>query len=189
MLVTQGHFDHAANCDVVKETGLPWEFYLPEEEILTTKNAVEDFMRDIDDISKYEDVFTTMFPKDGIARLFQLTGKKSRNLSKNILRLFVAETMGHENYMVDEATILKAGQRITKKYGSVTLRGWELGRFFISFDGAHSPGHICLYDPKYKLILSGDTTIYISVFIQIFVHDDNGGRLIIELTHVHDLYT
>nr|WP_314464021.1 hypothetical protein [uncultured Clostridium sp.] len=64
--------------------------------------------------------------------------------------------------MVDEATILRPGSRITRQYGSVALTGWELGRFFISFDGSHSRGHVCIYDPKYKIIFSGDTTIEIN---------------------------
>lgn len=160
MLVTQGHFDHAINCDVVKETGLPWKFYLPEEEIATTKSMINDIMNDYDELEKWEDVFATEFPGNP---LFEMTEKKSHHLTKNVLRTIVEETVGlDDNHMVDEATILRPSSRITKQYGSVTLTGWEMGRFFISFDGSHSRGHICLYDPKYKIIFSGDTTIEIN---------------------------
>lgn len=160
MLVTQGHFDHALNCDVVKETGLPWKFYLPEEEISTTRSMINDIMSDYDELEKWEDVIATEFPGNP---LFEMTEKKSRRLTKNVLRTIVEETVGHDdNHMVDEATILRPGSRITKQYGSVTLTGWEMGRFFISFDGSHSRGHVCLYDPKYKIIFSGDTTIEIN---------------------------
>lgn len=160
MLVTQGHFDHAINCDVVKETGLPWKFYLPEEEIATTRSMINDIMNDYDELEKWEDVFATEFPGNP---LFEMTEKKSHRLTKNMLRTIMEETVGHDdNHMVDEATILRPGLRIAKQYGSVTLTGWNIGRFFISFDGSHSRGHICLYDPKYKIIFSGDTTIEIN---------------------------
>ncbi|OCN01057.1 hypothetical protein A7X67_06680 [Clostridium sp. W14A] len=160
MLITQGHFDHAANCDVVKETGLPWKFYLPEEEIGTTRSMITDIMNDYEELEKWEDVFSTEFPENP---LFEMTEKKSHRLTKNVMRAIVEETVGHDdNHMVDEATILKPSSRITRQYGSVTLTGWELGRFFISFDGSHSRGHVCVYDPKYKIIFSGDTTIEIN---------------------------
>lgn len=160
MIVTQGHFDHANNCDVVKETGLPWKFYLPEEEVATTKSMITDVMNDYDELEKWEDIYAAEFSKNP---LFEMTEKRSHRLTKNVLRQIIEETVGHDdNHMVDEATILRSSSRITQKYGSVTLTGWKLGRFFISFDGSHSRGHICIYDPKYKIIFSGDTTIEIN---------------------------
>lgn len=160
MLVTQGHFDHAMNCDVVKETGLPWKFYLPEEEIATTRSMISDLMNDYDELEKWEDVYALEFSGNP---LFEMTEKKSHRLTKNVLKQIAEETVGHDdNHMVDEAIILRSSSRITQKYGSVTLTGWKLGRFFISFDGSHSRGHICIYDPKYKIIFSGDTTIEIN---------------------------
>ncbi|MGC6174344.1 MBL fold metallo-hydrolase [Lacrimispora sp. 38-1] len=160
MLVTQGHFDHAANSDVVKETGLPWKFYLPEEEIGTTRSMITDIMNDFAELEKWEDVLATEFPGNP---LFEMTEKRSHRLTRNVMQQIVEETVGHDdNHMVDEATILRPGSRNNRQYGSVTLSGWELGRFFISFDGSHSRGHICIYDPKYKIIFSGDTTIEIN---------------------------
>lgn len=161
LLITQGHFDHDTNNDVVRETGLEWKFYLPEEEV-PTMNAVDDFMNDINELSKYEDVYQTMFPETGFSSIFRTIGKISPSLAKEMLRLLATATMGTGNHLADEASILQTDQRITKEFGSVSLQGWELGRFFVIFDGAHSPGHICIYDPINKLILSGDTTVEVN---------------------------
>ncbi|OPJ54618.1 MBL fold metallo-hydrolase [Clostridium oryzae] len=161
LLITQGHFDHDTNNDVVLNTSLPWEFYLPEEEVPTMK-SVDDFMKDIELLSKYENVFQTMFPKSGLSAIFRGIAKISPNTAKTLLKLLIKVSMGTSNHLADKAIILKAAQRIKKDFGSVSLYGWELGRFFIVFDGAHSPGHICIYDPINKLVLSGDTTVEVN---------------------------
>ncbi len=161
LLITQGHFDHDINDDVVLGTGLDWEFYLPEEEI-PTMNSVNDFLNDIDELSKYEDVFQTMFPETGFSSIFRYVARLSPDLAKVMLTLLVTVTTGIGNHMGDDAIILKADKRIVKNFGSVSLQGWPLGRFFIVFDGAHSPGHIDIYDPINKLILCGDSTVEIN---------------------------
>lgn len=161
LLITQGHFDHDLNNDVVCETGLEWKFYLPEDEI-PTMDTVDDFMNDIDHLAQYEDVFQTMFPENGICLIFRETAKKSPFLAEVMLKLLVTASIGKGNNMADKATILKAGERTTMKFGSVSLQGWQLGRFFLIHDGTHSPGHICIYDPVNKLLLSGDTTVEIN---------------------------
>lgn len=161
LLITQGHFDHDLNNDVVCETDLDWKFYLPEDEI-PTMDTVDDFMNDIENLGQYEDVFQTMFPETGICLIFRETAKKSPFLAEVMLKLLVTASMGKGNNMADRATILKTGERITKEFGSVSLQGWQLGRFFLIHDGTHSPGHICIYDPINKLLLSGDTTVEIN---------------------------
>lgn len=161
LLVTQGHFDHCLNNDVVCEAGIDWKFYLPEDE-LPAMDAVDDFMMDIGHLGRYEDVFQTMFPGTGICSIFREIAKKSPSLAELMLRLLMTASIGKGNNMADKATILKNAERTTKEFGSVVLQGWQLGRFFLIHDGTHSPGHICIYDPKNKLILSGDTTVEIN---------------------------
>lgn len=134
LLVTQGHFDHDTNNDVVLDTSLPWEFYLPEEEVPTMK-SVDDFIKDIELLSKYENIFQTMFPKRGPGAIFRRIEKISPSVAKALLKLLIKVSMGTSNHLADKAIILKADQRIKKDFGSVSLDGWELGRFFIIFDG------------------------------------------------------
>lgn len=162
LLVTQGHFDHDSNDDVVRSTGLDWQFYLPEAEV-PTMDAVADFMRDIDRIARYEDVFRTMFARAGaLGRAFGGISRLSPAAAKAALRLAVTPTMGTGHHLANEATLLAAGQKVARTFGSVTLHGWELGRFFLIHDGSHSPGHVCVYDPLNRLMLTGDVTVEIN---------------------------
>ena len=64
--------------------------------------------------------------------------------------------------LAERAVILKKDTRITRKIGDVEFQGWEVGRFFAILDSTHSPGHLSFYDPKYKLLLTGDTTLEIN---------------------------
>jgi hypothetical protein len=63
--------------------------------------------------------------------------------------------------MVDQAKIIPLSSRVTRRFGDVELQGWEVKRFFIIHDGAHTPGHVSFYDPKYKVLATGDLNMEI----------------------------
>ncbi len=64
--------------------------------------------------------------------------------------------------LYEQAEILKLDERQTIYFGTVKTKGWQIGRFFVIHDASHSPGHICVYDPKNKLMIAGDVTIEIN---------------------------
>jgi glyoxylase-like metal-dependent hydrolase (beta-lactamase superfamily II) len=161
LLLTQGHFDHASNNVILQECGLPWEFLLPEPEVKTI-NFVNDFNQDIARLAEFEDVFTTMFPMKGITMAIRAANAVSSTLAENILHLSVRKIMGGIQTLADKATILSLDKRVTKRYGNTELIGWEVGRFFVIHDAAHTAGHISIYDPENKMLLTGDVTIEIN---------------------------
>jgi glyoxylase-like metal-dependent hydrolase (beta-lactamase superfamily II) len=161
LMVTQGHFDHSGNNDLLMETGLDWEFLLPEPEIPVI-DVLNDVMKDIENLQEYEDIFRTMFPLKGKTAIIRIMGMFSPGLAKYILRKVFKKQFSKCHTIAERACPLKIEECITMKIGSVSLRGWNVGRFFIIHDGAHSPGHICLYDPENKLLLCGDVTVEVN---------------------------
>lgn len=161
LMVTQGHFDHSGNNDLLLETGLDWEFLLPVPE-LPVIDVLNDFMKDLQNIKKYEDIFRTMFPVKGKTALIRVIGMFSPGLALNILQRVIKKQFSGCHTMAERACLLKLEDRVALKLGSVTVKGWNVGRFFIIHDGAHSPGHICLYDLSNKLLLCGDVTIEVN---------------------------
>ncbi len=161
LMLTQGHFDHASNNVILEECGLPWQFLLPEPEVKTI-NFLDNFLEDIESIGEYEDVFTTMFPMKGQMMALRAANAVSTKLAKKLLSLSIGQIMGGIKTLADKATILYLKDRVTKRFGNTELIGWETGRFFIIHDAAHTPGHISVYDPENKMLLTGDVTIEIN---------------------------
>ncbi|MDQ1287501.1 MAG: Metallo-beta-lactamase superfamily protein [Actinomycetota bacterium] len=161
MLVTQGHFDHSGNCDLVLQAGLPWEFLLPEVEF-PTMNAAADFLNDLDALAEYEDVFRTMFVRTPAGPVLRGLASVSPSLARSALRSMANGVMGSGNDIACLATLLRSDQKITRTFGSVSLSGWQAGRLFLVHDGSHSPGHLCVFDEQNKLMIAGDTTIEIN---------------------------
>jgi hypothetical protein len=66
------------------------------------------------------------------------------------------------SYLIDRAEPLKLSAREKRSFGTVELQGWPMGRFFAIHDATQSPGHLSIYDPKNKLMISGDATLEIN---------------------------
>lgn len=161
LMLTQGHFDHAFNNDVVLETGLEWRFLLPAPEVERLDFA-EDALQDLVMLGEYEDVLTTMFSWSRETAPIRVIEKISRPLAQKALRFSFNRLMGGARTLVERAQILSLESRIKRRFGTVELQGWEVGRFFAVHDASHTPGHISLYDPENKLLLSGDVTVEIN---------------------------
>lgn len=162
LLLTQGHFDHAFNNDVILETGLPWRFFLPEPEVARTSDFAADFLHDLEELAGYEDIFSTMFPWRFPTGIVRATGKVSPSLAFRMLERASGHLMGGAKTLADQATVLRLADRVSRRFGPVELAGWDLGPFFLIHDASHTQGHICLLDPDRKLLLAGDVTIEIN---------------------------
>jgi glyoxylase-like metal-dependent hydrolase (beta-lactamase superfamily II) len=60
---------------------------------------------------------------------------------------------------VGPAEVLAWPARQELAFGQVKARGWPVGRFFVIPESVRSPGHISLYDPVNKLMITGDSTL------------------------------
>ncbi len=160
LAVTQGHFDHVGNNDVILETGVEDKrFILPEPE-LEVIDLLNDFTRDIDELARLYDVFSMM---DGtLMSPLRAASRVSPYLARSIIRAHFAMLFGGLGTMSDDVEVLTLDTREKRAFGSVEVVGWPVGRFFLIHDGSHSPGHVSVYDPESKFLMSGDVTVEIN---------------------------
>jgi glyoxylase-like metal-dependent hydrolase (beta-lactamase superfamily II) len=156
LLNSQGHFDHVGNNDIILESGYKSvKFLLPEVE-LGTIDLLNHFIGDFEDLEKFYNPYS-MLPF-----IIKSVSKISRKSARAMIKKMSEKLFDGIDTLVNKAEILTTESRIKKKIGNIEFNGWEIGRFFAIHDGAHSPGHISLYDPKNKLLMSGDATIEIN---------------------------
>lgn len=161
LMLTQGHFDHVANNDIILEAGYDdVAFLLPQAEVETI-NLYSHWSGELKEVGYYYDPFRAM-PMVFPTGITNLAGRVSKKLARtmvlgNIKMLFAGVTT-----LANQAQILTDDTKVTKTYGSTTLSGWEIGRFFAIHDATHSPGHLSFYDPENKLLISGDATLEIN---------------------------
>ncbi|MFW6113306.1 MAG: MBL fold metallo-hydrolase, partial [Actinomycetota bacterium] len=161
LMLTQGHFDHACNNDVIQEAGISdWRFTLPQPE-RGVLDFLSDWIRDWRNLEEYYDPYT-MFPARGSTAVINMAGRISKRLARALLRGNFAMLFRGVKTLAEQAEILPLENRVKRNFGGVELEGWEVGRFFAVHDASHTPGHISLYDPENKLMLSGDVTIEIN---------------------------
>ena len=160
LMLTQGHFDHASNNDVICESGLEWRFLLQEPEA-GVLDFFTDWMTDFRDLEQLYNIYS-LFDARGITAPVNLASRVSVGLARAVLQAnFKLMFMGIDS-LSSRATILPNAAKVKRSFGSVELEGWEVGRFFAIHDASHTAGHISLYDPENKLLLSGDVTVEIN---------------------------
>lgn len=154
LMNTHGHMDHVANNDVVLEAGFKKVRYLLPEPELGNMDAQGHFRHEFDELENYYDYFRELpvLP-------LKITSLVSRNLARRLFLKVLKINYQGINTLVDRAEILLPDDKIRKTYGDMEFSGWEVGRFFAIHDKTHSPGHISLYDPQNKLLLTGDATL------------------------------
>lgn len=161
LMLTQGHFDHVCNNDVILEAGYAEvEFLLPEVELYTIdlhRHWNEEFTQ----LSDYYNPYLALPPVFPTAPV-HYSARVSTKLAQRLLKTATAMLFRGINTMASNARLLHSNSAVEKKFGDITLRGWEVGRFFVVHDATHSPGHCSFYDPKHKLMLSGDATLEIN---------------------------
>ncbi len=161
LMLTQGHFDHVGNNDLILEAGYDdVRFLLPEVE-LTTIDLYNHWNNEAVELLEYYNPFR-MLPMEGPTIVPNLASRLSIDLARAIFRLNTKILFRGIKTLADRAEVLPPESRVRKQFGDVELRGWEVGRFFAVHDGTHSPGHISFYDPEQKVFLTGDATLEIN---------------------------
>lgn len=160
LLLSQGHFDHVANNDIIYETKYETiRFLLPEIELYTV-NLRKHWYNEFLELEEYYDPYSMLPWK--ITGVVKVASKFSKRLGRFLLKNIINFYFRGIQTMTEKAEILPMDSRVKKKYGDLEFWGWELGRFFAIHDGTHTPGHLSLYDPKYKLFIAGDATVEIN---------------------------
>ncbi len=162
LVLTQGHFDHVANNDVILESGYDdVRFVLPEVEY-DLLDLVGHWHGEFEELrADYYNPYA-MLPLKSRALLIRMANAISTKLASRVMRWFLTKMFTGINTLRDRAEILILDSREKRTFGDVEFLGWQIGRFFIVHDGTHSPGHCSLYDPKNKLFLTGDATLEIN---------------------------
>jgi glyoxylase-like metal-dependent hydrolase (beta-lactamase superfamily II) len=184
LVMSHGHWDHGKNNDVIYEAGYEKvRFLLPENEF-NTLNIPVHMTGSYAKAREYYDPCTTWhdnfhlllewfsaFPEFNDPK-YQSTWEKIRTLPKEYdsNKVFEAYVSLMKNvmcpdirpYCIDKAAPLHLKDRVKRKYGDTILLGWPLGRFFLIHDASQSPGHISIYDPLHKLMITGDATLEIN---------------------------
>jgi hypothetical protein len=161
LMPTHGHFDHAANNDLILEAGYDdVSFLLPEDEVSTI-----DFWGHI--TGEYAEAFRYYNPYRRLPLAFptalpNLASRISNALAKKLVESNLKHLFRGVQTLAGRARILTNASKIKRVFGDVEFRGWEVGRFFAVHDATHSPGHVSFYDPEHKVFLTGDATLEIN---------------------------
>ncbi|MBU2550128.1 MAG: MBL fold metallo-hydrolase [Proteobacteria bacterium] len=184
LVMSHGHWDHGKNNDVILEAGYESaRFILPEPEFHTL-NIPDHMLGDFEKVKHYYDPLSVMpdglklfaawaknFPEYNEPQ-YQATWKlveslpeeydqaRTREVWESVLKNVLCPDLGP--YIRDRAEPLLLRDKEKRTYGDVEVWGWPVGRFFIIHDGSQSPGHVCVYDPLHKLMITGDATLEIN---------------------------
>ena len=184
LVPSHGHWDHAKNNDIILEAGYETaRFLLPEPEF-HTMDIPDHMMGSFNQTREYYDPLVDTAPGMKMfvewAKQFpEFNDPKYQNAWEKVaampdeydpdVALGVMDAMFRyvlcgdlSSYIADRAECLTLDSRKTLKIGDVEFKGWTLGRFMIIHDASQSPGHVSIYDPKYKLMLTGDCTLEIN---------------------------
>lgn len=161
LMLTQGHFDHVANNDIILEAGYDEvRFLLPQAEVGTV-DLHHHWTGDFKAMLEYYDPYRQM-PMSFPTAVINLAGRVSTRLAQALLSSNCRMLFRGINTMADRAEILMPDSRVKKAFGDLEFMGWEVGRFFAVHDATHSPGHLSFYDPKDKVFITGDATLEIN---------------------------
>jgi glyoxylase-like metal-dependent hydrolase (beta-lactamase superfamily II) len=161
LMLTQGHFDHVCNNDVILEAGYDdVRFLLPEVE-LHTMDLYHHWMGDWKAMMEYYDPYRE-FPMAFPTAAVRIAGRMSTKVAQSMLSNSCRRLFRGINTLADRAEILAMDGRTEWSFGDVSFKGWEVGRFLAIHDATHSPGHLSFYDPKDKVLLTGDATLEIN---------------------------
>jgi glyoxylase-like metal-dependent hydrolase (beta-lactamase superfamily II) len=161
LMLTQGHFDHVCNNDIILEAGYSdVRFLVPEDEV-STLDIYNHWTGEYREVMEYYNPYREMdfaFP----TAIPNIASRISMALAQRMVDGQIAKLFRGVKTMAEDAEILPNASRITRRYGDVEFTGWEIGRFFAIHDATHSPGHLSFYDPEHKAFLTGDATLEIN---------------------------
>jgi glyoxylase-like metal-dependent hydrolase (beta-lactamase superfamily II) len=184
LTLSHGHWDHGKNNDVIYEAGFEAaRFLLPEPEMRTI-NVPAHMAWAMDEAMRYFDPFKMMaegfkllggwargFPayedpryRKAWETISSLPDEYDRSRTRDAYRLLLTKILMPDlsTYIADRAELLRLESREERRFGEVVVQGWPMGRFFAIHDASQSPGHISIYDPQNRLMITGDTTLEIN---------------------------
>lgn len=181
LTLSHGHHDHGHNNDVIYEAGYKKIRFLlsePELHVLDIPNYImgeekklseyydpyygrQGALQGIRDFAKHFSEYTDPRYQHAWGIIDALPSEydqeKNRTAWETVLREVIFSDLS--SYCRDKAEPLPLAAREKRVYGDVEVLGWPIGRFFLIHDGSQTPGHISIYDPKYKLMITGDATL------------------------------
>lgn len=184
LLLSHGHWDHGKNNDIIFEAGYEKaRFLLPEPE-LATLDIPRHMQADLDKVRDYYDPLQLLTPglkgyvewarnfpefkddryQEAWRVIESLPGEYDPDAARAAYRHLLEDVLcpDQKSYLIDRAEPLALADRKKLTLGDVELTGWSIGRFFIWHDASQSPGHVCVYDPRNKLMITGDATLEIN---------------------------
>lgn len=189
LTMSHGHWDHGKNNDVIFEAGYETtRFILPEPEFHTLNIPVH-MNGDMKKAHRYYDPGLALNLNEGLKMAlewnksfpayndpqYQETWKKiealpdapekyDREQTFEAWASMIANVLASDvsSYAIDKAQPLKLADREERTYAGQTFLGWPVGRFFLIHDASQSPGHISIYDPLHKMMITGDATTEIN---------------------------
>ena len=161
LVLSQGHFDHVGNNDIILEAGYDdVRFLLPEAEV-TTLDIHSHWCGELKELQTYTNPFRHM-PMQLPTLIPRVASYVSKGLAERMVSYSIRRLLRGVETLADRAVILPDESRVERSYGDTTFLGWEIGRFFAIHDATHSPGHLSIYDPEHKVLLTGDATLEIN---------------------------
>jgi glyoxylase-like metal-dependent hydrolase (beta-lactamase superfamily II) len=157
--LTQAHLDHAGNNEILDEHAIGETHFVLNEREMPVLDFALDWVADFQAREPYYDW------REDLANILPLIpgiGKYSRDLANMAVQNIVAMAYGGLVSMRNRVEPLRMEELQDFTFGSITVKGWPLGRLILIADCAHSPGHVSIYDPKYKIMIAGDVTIEIN---------------------------
>lgn len=184
LTLSHGHWGHGNNNDVIYEAGYESVRFLLPENGFAEMNAPVHMATDIEKVREYYDPLKMIAPHlklfyDQAKNFPAFTEGKYQNAWRAIESLpeeydpdaafkayrrllgdvLYPDPAGH---IIARAEPLTLADRERILIGKTEFKGWRIGRFFIIHDASQSPGHICVYDPKNKLMITGDAAFEIN---------------------------
>jgi glyoxylase-like metal-dependent hydrolase (beta-lactamase superfamily II) len=157
LMLTQGHFDHICNNDIILEAGYgDVRFLVPEVE-LSTLDIYSHWTGEYREVQEYYNPFHEMHQV-----VPRIASRISMDFTQRMVDAMIARLFRGVNTMIDAAEPLSSASRVRRKFGDVEFLGWEIGRFFAIHDATHSPGHLSFYDPEHRVFITGDATLEIN---------------------------
>ncbi len=177
IIITHAHVDHFSNNDIFNEFD---DF--KEKKIFVHEagklgfDPYEHFLNLFKQVDTYYDIFEG--PPPPWRMLTRVMGMFDR---EKALKKFIKRTLGKYepiNTLPKDVTFLEdedqeiidlgpvtvedlemTGSAVSIELGSMKIHGWRIGQAIVINDGAHSSGHLLVYFPDLKLIVTGDLTL------------------------------
>jgi hypothetical protein len=171
-MLSYGHWFHPQNKEIANRAGFKkLRFLLPEPEFRNL-NIINQMQKGTNHILPNDIMVFILWIKNFVAhhdpqyqeiwKIIQAlpTGYKRKN-NRAAWGSVLVDILcpGLNSYIVDWAEPIHLANRQKRSFGGEIVKGWPIGRFFVIHDASRSSGHVCIYDPLNRLMITGDATL------------------------------